>query len=171
VDGIYGHLTEQAVLAFQGVEGIARDGIYGPNTAARMSSATRPQPKSIRGDLIEIDERSQVLLVVRDGRVLWAFHTSTGTEGSYSHPNGETYLADTPNGKWTITWQVDGWRDGRLGRMWRPKYFHRDGIAIHGFPSVPAYPASHGCARVSIRAMNHIWTTDLVPKGSAVWVY
>ncbi|MGH2383404.1 MAG: L,D-transpeptidase [Candidatus Limnocylindria bacterium] len=117
-----------------------------------------------------MDEARQILLVVRGERVQWAFHTSTGTEDSYRHPSGRTLLADTPNGRWTISWQVDGWRDGRLGRMWRPKYFHPDGIAIHGYPSVPAYPASHGCARVSMAAMNFLWEQGLAPEGSTVWV-
>jgi hypothetical protein len=55
--------------------------------------------------------------------------------------------------------------------MWRPKYFHSDGIAVHGYQSVPAFPASHGCARVTIPAMNFIWREGLAPQGSAVWVY
>jgi N-acetylmuramoyl-L-alanine amidase len=51
------------------------------------------------------------------------------------------------------------------------KYFHSDGIVIHGYPSVPAYPASHGCARVTMPAMNFIWENDLAPQGSTVIVY
>ena len=31
--------------------------------------------------------------------------------------------------------------------LWYPMYFLR-GFAIHGYPSVPAYPASHGCVRI-----------------------
>ena len=41
-------------------------------------------------------------------------------------------------------------------RLWRPRYFN-GGIAVHGSPSIPAYPASHGCARVSNAAMDMIW--------------
>lgn len=26
--------------------------------------------------------------------------------------------------------------------------YFRGGFAIHGYPSVPAYPASHGCVRI-----------------------
>jgi hypothetical protein len=53
----------------------------------------------------------------------------------------------------------------------RPRYFHPDGIAVHGYPSVPPYPASHGCARVSEEAMDMVWARDLMPVGSAVRVY
>ena len=31
--------------------------------------------------------------------------------------------------------------------LWYPLYF-KGGFAIHGYPSVPAYPASHGCVRI-----------------------
>ncbi len=42
---------------------------------------------------------------------------------------------------------------------------------MHGYPSVPAYPASHGCARVTGAAMDMVWARDLMPRGSEVWVY
>ena len=96
--------------------------------------------------------------------------TSTGTEEPYVH-EGRELLADTPPGRFEISWQVVGWRDGALGRMWRPKYFHPDGIAIHGYRSVPPYRASHGCVRVTIAAMNAIWESGLAPVGTRVWVY
>mgnify|MGYP002652321331 CR=1 FL=1 len=38
------------------------------------------------------------------------------------------------------------------------------------FGSIPAYPASHGCARVSNAAMDMIWDEDLMPVGSTVVV-
>lgn len=59
---------------------------------------------------------------------------------------------------------------GLLGDLWRPKYIV-GGMAIHGYPHVPAFPASHGCIRVSNAAMDHLWATRLLPLGSSVWVY
>jgi hypothetical protein len=171
VDGVFGSLTQQAVYAFQGIEGLARDGVVGPETRSALNSAGKPAIRSTNGLVVEINESAQVLMVAENGRIRWSFHTSTGTDEPYRHPSGQTLMADTPNGKWRITWQVDGWRDGRLGQMWRPKYFHSDGIAVHGFQRVPAFPASHGCARVTIPAMNFIWREGLAPQGSAVWVY
>jgi hypothetical protein len=170
-DGRFGTLTEQAVLAFQGAEGLERDGVVGPRTRGAMLRALPPQPRSRAGDLIEIDEDRGLLMVVRDGRVEWAWHTSTGTDETYVAPDGNSRTADTPDGRWTIAWAFDGWRDGPLGRMWRPRYFHSEGVAIHGYESVPPYPASHGCARVSIAAMNFIWEHGLAPEGATVWVY
>jgi lipoprotein-anchoring transpeptidase ErfK/SrfK len=57
-----------------------------------------------------------------------------------------------------------------LGDMWRPKFF-TGGIAVHGSASVPAFPASHGCVRVSNSAMNWIWDTWGAPSGTPVVVY
>lgn len=169
-DGHFGTLTRQAVLAFQGWHGLPRDGVAGPQTRRVLAEAVRPRPDH-GGDLIEIHRDRQVLLIVRDGRTLWALHTSTGTGQRYTQPDGDVAVADTPAGTWEISWQVDGWRDSELGRLWRPKYFHRDGLAIHGYPDVPAHPASHGCARVSIEAMNLIWERGLAPQGTTVIVH
>jgi len=62
-------------------------------------------------------------------------------------------------------------RSNELGALYRPRYFHRDGIAVHGSSSVPAHPASHGCVRVSEPAMDWIWSGDLMPIGSSVWIH
>lgn len=168
-DGDFGHLTRQAVLAFQGWEGLSRDGVIGARTRQALQQATRPEPTR-GGDLIEIRRDRGVLLVVRDGRTRLALHTSTGSGERYTQPDGDVAVADTPAGTWEVSWQVDGWRTSDLGRLWRPKYFHEDGLAIHGYPEVPAFPASHGCARVSMAAMDLIWRRGLAPVGTTVVV-
>jgi len=168
-DGTYGGLTVQAVMAFQKVEGLERDGIVGPGTAAALELAGRPQAGA-GGDLIEIDKARQVLFVVRGGDVAWVLNVSTGTEEPY-WVNGRTELADTPEGAWQVAWVYDGVDVGELGGLFRPRYFHRDGIAVHGYHDVPAYPASHGCVRVSNQAMDWIWSEGLMPLGSPVWVH
>jgi hypothetical protein len=169
-DGTYGTLTEQAVYAFQKVNGLAVDGAVGPQVRAALADPAAPTPQSGSGTVWEVDKGRQVLMLVRDGAVAWTWNTSTGTERPYTH-EGRRLLADTPPGRFEITREVDGWRDGALGRLWRPKYFHPDGIAIHGYGSVPPVPASHGCVRVTIAAMNAIWDEGLAPLGTAVWVY
>ena len=170
VNGVYGDLTTQAVYAFQKVNGLPIDGQVGPQTAAALSSAKRPVPKSTSGDLVEVDKTKQVAFVVRNGRVLWAFNTSTGTEKPYTF-EGVRYTADTPTGMFTISHQVDGYDEGPLGRLYRPKYFHPDGIALHGYTQVPPHPASHGCVRFTNAAIDFIWNTNLAPLGSRVFVY
>jgi lipoprotein-anchoring transpeptidase ErfK/SrfK len=49
-------------------------------------------------------------------------------------------------------------------------YFN-GGIAVHGYTSVPTYPASHGCVRVSIAAMNLLWLGGRMGIGTRVNVY
>lgn len=171
VDGVYGWLTEQAVYAFQKANGLSIDGRVGPQTRAALASPVELSPRSQAGRVTEIDKTRQLLYSVVDGELQWVFHTSTGTELPYQHPDGYTAMADTPPGRHTVYFQVDGWQDGRLGPMFRPKYFHHDGIALHGYHAIPPQPASHGCARVTFDAIDFIWANDLMPIGSVVLVY
>jgi lipoprotein-anchoring transpeptidase ErfK/SrfK len=76
----------------------------------------------------------------------------------------------TPTGKFGVARQVNGYDVGPLGVLYRPKYFH-DGVAVHGYPSVPPYPASHGCVRVTNAAMDWLWANGALPIGGPVWVY
>jgi lipoprotein-anchoring transpeptidase ErfK/SrfK len=82
-----------------------------------------------------------------------------------------TRIADTPPGTYQILRQIDGVREAPLGRLYRPKYFTTTGIAFHGYPSVLAFPASHGCVRVTNAAIDFIWSQGLMPLGTTVWVY
>lgn len=171
VDGAYGWLTEQAVYAFQKANGLSVDGRVGPETSVALASPVELSPQSQEGRVTEIDKARQLLYSVLDGELEWVFHTSTGTELPYQHPDGHTAMADTPPGRHTVYYAVDGWQDGRLGPMYRPRYFHQDGIAVHGYHAIPPQPASHGCARVTFDAIDFIWANDLMPMGSVVLVY
>ena len=170
-DGKFGSTTQQAVYALQKAAGISRDGVVGPKTQRALDQGVRPtaRSKAGTGHLIEINLTRQLLMIVDNGRVTQVFNTSTGSNEHYEH-DGETYLADTPTGHFKVGRQIDGWRHGPLGPLWRPKYFN-GGIAVHGAPSVPAYPASHGCTRVSIAAMNWLWANNKLPLKTNVWVY
>jgi lipoprotein-anchoring transpeptidase ErfK/SrfK len=157
-DGRYGSLTSQAVMAFQKVEGLERDGIAGPVTRVRLAAAQRPAPIGI-ADGVEIDLARQVLFVVQGGQVVEIHNTSTGRAGW-----------STPPGQFAVNREIDGMRRAPLGNLWRPKYFN-GGIAVHGSGSIPAEPASHGCARVSMAAMDHLWDSGRLTMGSPVVVY
>jgi len=129
-DGVYGQDTTEAVLAFQKVNGLARTGRVEPSLWRRLAAATVPRAHGA-GDYLEVDKTRQVLFDVRGGKVARAIHVSTGATGN------------TPLGSWHVYRKVGGWD----WVLWYPMYFLR-GFAIHGYPSVPAYPASHGCVRV-----------------------
>ena len=76
-------------------------------------------------------------------------------------------VATTPNGRYTYYFFYDGWQDGDLGELYNPYYFFK-GRAIHGYDSVPAEPASHGCSRIPMHIATY-WHT-LVHRGDAVYV-
>ncbi len=174
-DGNYGSLTSQAVMAFQKYYRLRRTGVADDETIAALVGAGPAQAASTSGDLIEIDLARQLIFVVVGGQTVAALNTSTGSGVPYREvlPDGRVATGDavTYTGKFKVHREIsDGWRISDLGRLWRPKYFD-GGIAVHGSTSIPGYPASHGCARLSIAAMDWIWANNYMPMGRTVWVY
>ncbi len=158
VDGVFGPSTFHAVVAFQKVNGLARDGIVGPRTWAALDHPVVPKPKYTHtGNSVEANLSKQVLYVARGGSVVRILDASSGKAST-----------PTPTGNYTIQRRIDGWRQSSLGLLWRPNYFYR-GYAVHGATSVPAYPASHGCVRVPIPAMNRLWS--IIGVGTPVHIY
>jgi N-acetylmuramoyl-L-alanine amidase len=151
-DGLYSYDTYDAVLAFQKVNGLARTGRVNPYVWRRLRSAHRPRARYPRGSHIEVDKRRQVLLEIRGGRVLRVVHVSTGATGN------------TPVGRWRVYRKVVGWD----WVLWYPMYFLR-GFAIHGYPSVPVYPASHGCVRVPMWVAPRLFARN--SYGQTILVY
>lgn len=168
-DGNYGQLTRQAVMAFQKAEGLGRDGVAGPITQGRLAGARR-QGSRAGGTGLEIDLERQILMIVQGGQVQWVLNTSTGNNEAYTSSTGGSARAVTPPGSFEIRREIDGVREAPLGTLYRPKYFN-GGIAIHGSGSIPAQPASHGCARVTNSAMDMLWATGVAVIGTPVWVY
>ena len=177
-DGQYGFATVQAVMAFQKYLGLPSSGSVDDGTAAYLSAfPERAHGMSDSGTLVEVDKAKQLLFIVVDGQTVWAFNTSTGSGIPYEATNKkdptkiEKGDAMTPAGLFEVTRErPEGWWEGDLGKIYRPKYFN-GGIAIHGMTSVPNYPASHGCVRLSTMAMDFVWDSGLVPIGTPVWVH
>jgi hypothetical protein len=177
-NGDYGLTTRQAVMAFQKYHGLDADGRLGEATAAKLNEVTeRPAGSADAGTLVEVDKSKQLLFFVIDGQTEWVLNTSTGSEIPYDEPDqntpGERQTGDsvTRNGLHAVYRErAEGWWEGDLGEIYRPKYFS-GGIAVHGSNSIPNYPASHGCVRVSVPAMDWIWEQDLMPMDVPVWVH
>jgi len=177
-DGIFGLTTRQAVMAAQKYFGLPATSSVDEATAEALSTATtRPLARSDRGTLVEIDKSLQLGFFVIDGVTEWVLNVSTGSEIPYSEPNQndpekiEEGDSITDPGLFKVDRErAEGWWDGDLGSIYRPKYFN-GGIAVHGSGSVPNYPASHGCVRVSTPAMDWIWEQELMPMGTPVWVH
>ncbi len=179
VDGDYGLTTKQAVMAFQKYVGIEADGSVGPITADFLTQMTeRAKPtQPVEGDKVEVDKDRQLLFIVYSGQVVWTLNVSTGSGQYYIEENQkdptklETGQSITRNGDFDVYRErEEGWWEGDLGKIYRPKYVS-GGIAIHGSNSVPNYPASHGCIRVSVPAMDMIWDSGLIPKGFPVSIF
>jgi putative cell wall-binding protein len=170
-DANYGSLTVQAVMAFQKYERLPVTGTADRTTQERLAVAQRPRGSSTSGYVVEIDKTRQVLMLVRNGVAEWTFNTSTGTE-KYYQEGGNSGTSNTPTGSFRVCREVNGLREAPLGTLWRPKYFECSrGIAVHGATSVPSYPASHGCVRVTYAAMDFIWAQNYMPIGTNVLVY
>jgi peptidoglycan hydrolase-like protein with peptidoglycan-binding domain len=159
VDDVYDDDTAHAVTAFEKVAGLERDGVAGPQVLGALATSVAPASRSSDGDLVEVDIGHQILIAVRDGRTELVFDISTGTSST-----------PTATGRFEIDREVDGYDHSRLGVLYRPKYFN-GGQAIHGFPSVPPYPASHGCVRLTNHAIDWVWSQNIAPIGTPVLVY
>ena len=63
---------------------------------------------------------------------------------------------------------MNGFDPSPLGTLYDPMYF-TGGYAIHGNPSVPPFPASHGCVRVPMWLASVLYADT--PYGQTVYVY
>ncbi|CAN5272355.1 hypothetical protein BH20ACT24_BH20ACT24_14950 [soil metagenome] len=82
--------------------------------------------------------------------------------------DGDVGVAVTPTGEYSVERKIEGLRVSALGTLYRPAYFV-GGYAIHGSPSVPPYPASHGCVRVTNPVMDLIY--ERLALGTPVQVH
>ena len=140
VTGQPGEETFVAVLAFQKWSGLPRTGVLDASVSAALLRATRPEPALRRpGRRVEILLGRQVALEVVDDRVERVFHISSGVGGRT--PSGAFRVYRKERMSWSVPFST-----------WMPwaSYF-TGGIALHAYPSVPAYPASHGCVRMMAR--------------------
>ena len=169
VNGRFDTLTTQALYALQKSAGIPRTGQFDSASQRALDAGILPTPRSNEGYALEVDKSRQILMLVSNGRLVRVFNTSTGNGKPYRSGGGRA-IAHTPEGTFRVYTQINGLRVSELGQLWRPKYF-TGGYAIHGSPSIPPFPASHGCVRLSNAAINWMWDTNAVPVGTTVHVY
>jgi hypothetical protein len=148
-----------SVIAFQKAYGLPRTGLVGRQTWGKLGAVQVVRPRH-RGPAahIEVDKTRQILLDVRGGEVVAVIPVSSGATGN------------TPEGRHRIRWKAlatTTWLGPAI--LYRTMTFFGDSFAIHGFPSVPAYPASHGCVRIPIWVAD--WLYDRSHVGETVYVY
>jgi hypothetical protein len=155
IDRRYDFRTADAVLAFRKVQRMLRVSTVDAGIWRALAHPVRPRPRSsTSGFHIEIDQSRQVLYTVLDGSVTNIMHVSTGKAST-----------PTRDGSFSVTSKLAGYSPKRL---YYPSFF--DGSrAIHGWPEVPTYPASHGCVRVPY--WNAKWIYGLAALGTRVIVY
>lgn len=169
VDGKRDDSTRQAIIAFQKVERRKRTGALSASDMELLQNASRPTPKYASGPAhVEVDIGRQVLFYVGDdGVVQKVISVSTGNEQKYFDDN-KWQVAHTTRGNFKVQWKYNGERKASLGTLYYPSYFN-GGIAVHGSPSIPPYPASHGCVRIPRFADKALFR--IMPVGMAVNVY
>ena len=109
------------------------------------------------GRLVEVYRDLGVLLLVENGQVVRAVHTSTGFGGRT--PAGTFHVYRKEQLSWSVPFKV-----------WMPwaSYF-TGGIAMHSYPIVPSYPASHGCVRLPAPEAQRVYA--FAGQGTPVYVY
>lgn len=158
-DGRAGPATTTAVIGFQKWEGLGRDGVAGPQTNARLATATRPRPIRAGGPgrRVEVLIDRQLVLAIQDDRVVRAIAVSTGKPST-----------PTPTGSFDVYGKYPRWWSTPFQEylLWAAPFV--GGVAMHQYPEVPVYAASHGCVRVT--QYDARWLFDFVSVGTPVRV-
>ncbi|MFL5845635.1 MAG: L,D-transpeptidase family protein [Solirubrobacteraceae bacterium] len=133
--GVYDARTARAVLAFRKMSGLARITTASRTVLRRMINGGgqfEVQYPS-HGHHVEGDLTHQVLALINGNKVERLYHMSSGK------PSTPTVL-----GHFAVYSKTPGTNSHG---MIDSSYFI-GGYAVHGYESVPTYPASHGCLRV-----------------------
>jgi L,D-transpeptidase catalytic domain len=154
--GLFDGATARAVVAYRKVRGLDRVG-FASASVVRGLLASRGAFKvrfPDHGKHVEADLSRQVLALIEKGRVHRIYGVSSGK-------------ASTPTvlGRFRIYSKTPG---TNAKGMVDASYFI-GGYAVHGYFSVPTFPASHGCIRVPIPNARSIF--DWLRFGDRVDVY
>jgi lipoprotein-anchoring transpeptidase ErfK/SrfK len=175
IDGKFDFETWQGVMAFQKLNGLTRTAKFDAKTQKLFADATTPGGVIPNGGLprVEVDITRQVLLYFDKYGLAKVIAISSGSGKKYCSTSKTTQAkvcgdAKTPRGNFKIQRRISGKRESDLGTLLNPIYFS-GGFAIHGSPSVPAGPASHGCVRVTNKFSQ--WTFDNIKNGTPVYVF
>jgi len=157
-----------ALVAFQKYEGRSVTGRFSRAEVEAILNARAPQPRDSGYRHVEIDLDRQVLLLIDDGgAVQKVMPVSTGATSSIAKTceRPGVHAARSLQG----LFKTEGLEENLpLGLLYYPNYIS-DGIAIHGNPSVPNTPQSHGCIRIPMS--ESVAMSRELPIGSIVLIY
>ena len=167
IDGVLDPGTRSALIAFQKWEGRPVTGKLTLEEIDAIRTSAAPKARDTGYAHVEVDIDRQLLLIVNDDNSVRVLHVSTGS-GKPFMDQGQMSVAYTPRGRFVVYDKTFGWEDGVLGSVYYANYIS-GGVAIHGYLSVPAQPASHGCIRIPMFAAREV--SKLLPVGTIVLVY
>jgi lipoprotein-anchoring transpeptidase ErfK/SrfK len=154
--GLYDARTARAVLAFRKVTGMRRTEIASADVFRRLAAGAGAF--TIRfpddGKHVEADLSRQVIALIRNRKVERIYPASSGKPST-----------PTIQGRFRVYLKAPG---TNAKGMFMSSYFI-GGYAIHGYPSVPVFPASHGCLRVPMEDAVPIF--NWLARGDIVDVY
>jgi lipoprotein-anchoring transpeptidase ErfK/SrfK len=152
----YDYRMGDAVIAFHKAYGRSRTTTFEASDWKRLTQKRVAVRDRSRGLHIEIDKGRQVLMQVKDGKPVMIVHVSTGATGN------------TPAGRWKVQWKGD-WVPSLYGSLLYKSMSITGAYAIHGYPSVPTSPASHGCVRVPMWIAARLYERS--PVGTPIYIY
>jgi len=158
VDRSFGVKDKDAVVAFQKAYRLSRDYVVNYADWRKLEFARVVRPRYTSPTVhIEIDKTRQILMVVKDGKLAGLLAVSTGATGN------------TPEGAFRIKSKIPV-SVSLFGTDLLPYTMGFYGeFAIHGYYSVPPYPASHGCVREPIWVSSWVYYRSFL--GERVYIY
>jgi len=167
VDGRLDEGTTSALIAFQKWEGRAVTAKLTLQELEAIRHAAAPKAREPGYAHVEVDVDRQVLMLIDEQDRVKVLPVSTGNDKQFMD-QGQMSVAYTPRGRFVVYDKSYGWENGDLGSVYYANYIS-GGVAIHGYLSVPATPASHGCIRIPMFAAREV--SRLLPVGTIVLVY
>jgi len=190
IDGVWGAQTAQGMCTFRQLAGLSttRGGITSSDlsTLRNYNSwysglGSIPAPaRNGRSTYLLANETCQTMVYVRGGAYVKVLRISTGRAG-YPTPNGNYWLGATypgwscstafPEGCYYHSAGANAWyttkyvKYSKYGNMYNKRSFS-GAYMLHGSGSVPTYPASHGCIRVSVANSDWLYRNISNSSGS-----
>jgi len=165
INGVYGVLTQKAVMRFQFDHRLKADGVVRPDTwqtLARkielpVAQAEKLSPPTGKIAII-VDTTKRKLTIFSDGKPYKQFNIACGAPETPS-----------PVGNWQVAHKALNWGDG-FGTRWLGLNVPWGIFGIHGTNkpySIGTY-ASHGCIRMHNSSVEQLYLW--VPKGTPVYI-
>ncbi|MCU1459213.1 MAG: Ykud protein [Actinomycetia bacterium] len=175
VDGSFDQQTQYAVQGFQKLEGLPITSRIDLATSQAMATFKWPLPLQANAEpsRLEVNVTKQYAVLWSNYNVKLITTVSTGAGENYCYvplTGGSRVCeyADTPSGRYQFNYRYTGWQKSDLGQLFNPVYFN-GGIAVHGYPTVPTVPASHGCVRIPMHTAGFF--PSLVVTDEPVYVF